>query len=157
MEGKFDKHLIYFTLNLQNSFTFIRELRISKMIHRSHLEVLHVHCRSVLRKNPTFLARILLKRPLMRYFRLPHGVSIHPHQRNKITVAQCQNWERNKQRALGRIQHLICGHRHRLENRQDHLQVLDRRMELLLQLMVVLGWIAGILHHHSQHGFCLRI
>lgn len=113
-----------------------------------------VHCQSVLQKNPTFLAQILLKRPQLRYFRLPHGVSIHP-QRNKITVAQCQNWERNKQRALGRrIQHLIYGHRRRLVSRLAHHQAW-RRTDQLHQLTVC-SWKAGTHHQHSQHGCCLK-
>lgn len=48
----------------------------------------------------------------MRYFRLPHGASIHPLQRNKTLVAQCQSWVPKRRRPIaGLTRRRTCGRR----------------------------------------------
>lgn len=68
----------------------------------------------------------------MRYSRLPHGASIHPQQRNKILVAQCQSWVRKRQKlTVGQTQHRICGqHQRQLES-----QLLDLHRDWVHQKM----------------------
>jgi trinucleotide repeat-containing gene 6 protein len=100
--------------------------RTLKTIHQLLREVLHVTLCPLVQqnRNPTCLVLAPLKRPRMRYFRLPHGALIHPQQRNKISVAQCQNWVRKRQRlTVGRIQHQIYGRHLRQLVKQVHLLV----------------------------------
>ncbi len=92
------------------------------MIRQSHPAALpEIHYQLVLLKSLNCSAPTPLKRPPMKYFRLPHGALIHPHQRNKISTAQCQNWERIQRQTVGPIQLQSCGlHLRRLERALAH-------------------------------------